>query len=121
LDPKDSNLSLDASKYAIFGVEGENHVDMPPCLMTETGYEGWLNNSAISSYYLEQTRQLDKPIDCMWVVNVTKNWKVREGFLSCNYFVHSKLVYIRGMSKKTELFKQCANQHRERAAATERT
>jgi recombination DNA repair RAD52 pathway protein len=50
--------------------------------MFENGYEGWLNNSAINSSYLEETKQKKKPIDCMWIVNVTEEWKVREGFLS---------------------------------------
>jgi hypothetical protein len=76
------NPPLDTYKYAILGVEGGNHVEMPTCQMFETGNMGWLNNTAISSAYLEKTSQMLKPIDCMWIVNVTKDWKVREGFLS---------------------------------------
>jgi hypothetical protein len=72
--------------------------------MLESGNMGWLNNTAISSTYLEKTNKMSKPIDCMWIVNVTKDWKVREGLLSCNYFVHSNLVYIQGMFKKKSNF-----------------
>jgi hypothetical protein len=42
------------------------------------GYEGWLNSSEISPSYLDKTGQMTKPIDCMWIVNVTEGWKVGE-------------------------------------------
>jgi len=81
-----------AYKYVILGVEGENQDEMSTCQMFEYGFEGWLNSSAINSSYLEETKTKKKPIDCMWIVNVTENWKVREGFLSWHYFFHSNLV-----------------------------
>jgi len=52
---------------------------MPVCQMLVNGYEGWLNSSNINSSYKNEASQKNKPIDCMWIVNVTKGWKVREG------------------------------------------
>ena len=81
-----------AYRYIILGVAGGNYTEMPTCQMVENGYEGWLNRSAINASYLEETTRKQKPIDCMWIVNVTEGWKVREGFLSWHYFFHSNLV-----------------------------
>jgi hypothetical protein len=79
-------------KYIVLGVEGGYHIEMPTCQMFEYGYEGWLNITDISPSYLEKTSQMTKPIDCMWIVNVTEGWKVKEGFLSWHLFFLSNLV-----------------------------
>jgi hypothetical protein len=85
---------LPAYKYVILGVEGGSHNEMPTCEMPKYGYEGWLNISAISRTYLDATNQKNRPIDCMWIVNVTEGWKVREGVLSWHYLFHCNLVYM---------------------------
>jgi hypothetical protein len=74
------------------GVEGGKHNEVPTCEMFESGYQGWLNSSAINSSYLEETKNKKKPIDCMWIVNVTQGWKVREVFLFWHYFFDSNLM-----------------------------
>ncbi|XP_069678374.1 uncharacterized protein Neto [Periplaneta americana] len=56
---------------------GIEHKEIPPCEILATGYEGWLNSTDISSSYLEMTDKLTKPIDCMWIVNVTEGWKIQ--------------------------------------------
>ncbi|PSN57420.1 Neuropilin and tolloid-like protein 2, partial [Blattella germanica] len=58
-------------------IEGAGAFEPPECKINVTGYEGWVNNTDIAEGYLKETLQLNKPVDCMWVVNVTEGWKVR--------------------------------------------
>ncbi|PNF24071.1 hypothetical protein B7P43_G08100 [Cryptotermes secundus] len=61
---------------SILPSNGESHVEMPACQIFLYGYQGWVNSSLINTSYLEKTNQLAKPIDCMWIINVTVGWKV---------------------------------------------
>ena len=86
---------LPAYKYVILGFEGENHNEISTCQMFEYGYEGWLNSTAINTSYVEETKMKKKPIDCMWTVNVTENWKVSEEFLWFYQVVNKHNCYVR--------------------------
>jgi hypothetical protein len=81
-----------STKYTVLTVEGESHVEMPACQIFLYGYEGWVNSSLINTSYLEKTNQLTKPIDCMWVINVTVGWKVSKLLISIHSFYLS--VYL---------------------------
>jgi hypothetical protein len=70
----------------VLTVEGESHIEMPACQIFLYGYEGWVNSSLINTSYLEKTNQLKKPIDCMWIINVTVGWKVSELLISIHSF-----------------------------------
>jgi hypothetical protein len=78
-----------STKYIVLTVEGENHVEMPECQIFLYGYEGWVNSSLINTSYLEKTNQMTKPIDCMWIINVTVGWKVSERLISIYSFYPS--------------------------------
>lgn len=66
---------------------------MPACQIFLDGYEGWVNSSLINASYLEKTNQLIKPIDCMWIINVTVGWKVSERLISINSFFPYVILY----------------------------
>jgi hypothetical protein len=73
------------AKCILLAVEGETPIEMPACKIFLDGYEGWLNTSYINPSYLDKT--VNKPIDCMWTVNVTEGWKVSAAFfIICSLF-----------------------------------
>jgi hypothetical protein len=82
-----------STKYTVLTVEGENHIEMPACQIFLYGYEGWVNSSLINASYLEKTNQRTKPIDCMWVINVTVGWKVSERLISI-IFIFLSIPYL---------------------------
>ena len=51
--------------------------DPPDCTIKVSGYEGWLNSTDIDDGYINQTVVMNRPIDCMWIINITEGWKVR--------------------------------------------
>jgi hypothetical protein len=78
-----------STKCILLTVEGETHIEMPACQIFQHGYEGWVNSSLINTSYLEKTNQMLKPIDCMWIINVTVGWKVSERLISIHYIYPS--------------------------------
>lgn len=51
--------------------------DDSECGETLSDFEGFVNNSLISREKIEYVAKHQLQLDCMWVIEVEKEWKVR--------------------------------------------
>lgn len=67
-------ISQERNSFVYFSADPEPEVQ--DCKFNVSGQEGSVNQSNISrETFLERIKN-NQPIDCMWVINVTKGWKV---------------------------------------------
>lgn len=51
-------------------------MEVPPCRMTRSGLEGYVNRSDVPYERVLTSLQYNVPLDCMWVITVDHGWKV---------------------------------------------
>jgi hypothetical protein len=55
-------------------------VDETDCTIHKDGFEGWINSTEIYEEFphkVENIMKLNLPLDCMFIVTVEENWKVK--------------------------------------------